>query len=323
MPELPEVETIRRQLEPRLAGCEIVDAGSHPSAKFAQAHEAIGCEITDLRRRGKYLLAGLAGPAEDHRGPADDHLGSGGRPDPTRRRIHDDETCPDDQGGPECLGGADYPPDPGSRLELIVHLGMTGRLAADRYTQEADPAAAYLRAWWRLDDGRTLTFHDVRRFGRVCVVAEGDYAAIPTLHRLGPEPFDPGFTGRGLAAFVRRSDRALKTILLGQRAVAGVGNIYADEALWAAAINPTARRLSPQRADRLVDALREALQSGLDHGGTTLRDYYDSEGRAGTNRMRLRCYGRSGEECLRCGRELARRVIDGRAGTWCPTCQAR
>ncbi len=274
MPELPEVETIRRQLAPRLVGREIVDAGSHPSAKFAPAVEAIGGEITGLRRRGKYLLAALEGPAD-------------------------------------------------SQAELIVHLGMTGRLAAQRYVPSDDPAAAYLRAWWRLDDERTLTLHDVRRFGRVFVVAPGDYSAIGTLASLGPEPFDNDFDGRHLAAFVRRSNRAIKTILLGQRAVAGVGNIYADEALWTAGINPATRRLSEARAARLVAALREALQSGLDHSGTTLRDYVDTEGRAGTNRMRLRCYGRSGEECLRCGRELARRIIDGRAGTWCPTCQAR
>lgn len=296
MPELPEVETIRRQLEPRLVSREIVDAGSHPSAKFAPAVEAIGCEIVVLRRRGKYLLAGLAGPAGEQ--PCAAHPAESG----SQNDAHHDQSI---------------------NRELIVHLGMTGRLAADRYAPEADPAAAYLRAWWRLDDGRTLTLHDVRRFGRVFCVAEGDYSAIPTLRNLGPEPFDPAFTGRRLAAVVRRSDRALKTILLGQRAVAGVGNIYADEALWTARVNPAARRLSAKRADRLVGALREALQSGLDHGGTTLRDYYDTEGRAGTNRMRLRCYGRAGEECLRCGCELARRVIDGRSTTWCPTCQAR
>ena len=126
---------------------------------------------------------------------------------------------------------------------------MTGRLAVHEPGSALaldDPATEpHLRAWWRLDDDRVLTFHDIRRFGRIHVVDTGDYRNIPTLHALGPEPWDPDFNGKHLAAFVKRSDRHLKTILLAQRAVAGVGNIYADEALWDARINPATRRLSP------------------------------------------------------------------------------
>ena len=140
---------------------------------------------------------------------------------------------------------------------------------------------------------------------------------------MGPEPWDPDFNGKHLAAFVKRSDRHLKTILLAQRAVAGVGNIYADEALWDARINPATRRLSRQRADELVVAIRRALESGLVHGGTTLRDYVDSDGAQGGNQHELACYGRGGEPCLRCGEELRTRVIDARTTTWCPVCQAR
>ena len=202
MPELPEVETIRRQLVPALHGCELVDAGSHWSSKFTPALDAIGHEISGIRRRGKYLLIDLAGPD-------------------------------------------------GTTRELVVHLGMTGRLAVE---DDPDLTHPHLRAWWRLDVDRVLTFHDARRFGRIHVVATGDHAGIPTLAALGPEPFDDAFDGRALAAFVQRSNRHLKTILLGQRAVAGIGNIYADEALWMAGINPATRRLGRARADRLVAA---------------------------------------------------------------------
>ncbi len=271
MPELPEVETIRRQLAPQLSGAEIVDAGSHWSAKFSPAVEAIGDEILGVRRRGKYLLVDLRGPADEAR-------------------------------------------------ELVIHLGMTGRLAIE---DDPDLTHPHLRAWWRLDDGRVLTFHDARRFGRIHVVGRGDHTAIPTLAALGPEPFDEAFDGRHLAAFVKRSNRHLKTLLLGQRAVAGVGNIYADEALWMAGINPATRRLGRQRADRLVESIRAALTSGLEHGGTTLRDYVDSSGDQGSNQHELHCYGRSGEPCERCGTTLRRRELDARSTTWCPTCQAR
>ena len=270
MPELPEVETIRRQLEPRLVGAEIVDAGSHWSAKFTPAVEAIGHEVTGLRRRGKYLLFDLVDGSEPH--------------------------------------------------ELIVHLGMTGRLAIEREDLGDHP---HLRAWWRLDDGSRLTFHDARRFGRIHFVPTGHHAALPTLAALGPEPFDDAFNGASLAAFVKKSNRHLKTLLLSQRAVAGVGNIYADEALWMAGINPATRRLSQERADRLVDTIRAALQSGLDHGGTTLRDYVDSDGNQGANQHELHCYGRAGEPCEGCGTELRRRELDARSTTWCPSCQAR
>jgi len=281
VPELPEVETIRRQLAPHLTGAEIVDAGSHWSAKFTPAVEAIGDEIVGTRRRGKYLLFDLR----------------------SAEQSNAEQSDADDR-----------------NRELVVHLGMTGRLAVEH---DADLDHPHLRAWWRLDDERVLTFHDARRFGRVHVVDRGEHAGIPTLAALGPEPFDDAFNGKELAAFVKRSNRHLKTLLLGQRAVAGVGNIYADEALWMAGINPATRRLSRPRADRLVETIRTALQSGLDHGGTTLRDYVDSAGEQGANQHELHCYGRSGEPCERCGTVLRRRELDARTTTWCPQCQAR
>lgn len=267
VPELPEVETVRGQLEPLVVGRSIVDAGSHWSDKFTPAVEAVGGRVTEVRRRGKYLLVGL------------------------------------DEGD-----------------ELVIHLGMTGRLAVSGAFDRDHP---HLRAWWELDDGSTLTFHDTRRFGRIRVVPAGDYSGIETLAALGPEPFDDEFDGEALWRAIRSSRRHVKTQLLSQRPVAGVGNIYADEALWLAEINPAVRSLSRARSDRLVESIREALGSGIRHGGTTLRDYVTVDGDPGDNQRHLHCYGRAGEPCERCGTELRSRQLDARTTTWCPVCQRR
>jgi formamidopyrimidine-DNA glycosylase len=267
VPELPEVETVRRQLGPRITGRVIVDAGSHWSDKFTPAMEAVGTKVGEVDRRGKYLVVALD----------DGH-------------------------------------------ELVIHLGMTGRLET---TTEPGLDHPHLRAWWQLDDGYTLTFHDIRRFGRIRVVPTGDYSTIPTLAELGPDPFNPDFTGDSLWQAIRSSRRHLKTQLLSQRPVAGIGNIYADEALWLARINPSVRTLSRPRAARLAESIREALASGITHGGTTLRDYVTVDGEQGRNQHHLHCYGRAGEPCERCGTTLRSRSLDARTTTWCPVCQSR
>jgi formamidopyrimidine-DNA glycosylase len=272
VPELPEVETIRRQLEPRVVRRTVLAAEGHPSGKFVGAADAAGARITDVRRRGKYLLLGLD---EDR--------------------------------------------------ELVVHLGMTGRLQLRAGSSTPD---AHVRAWWRLDglDGRPderLELHDVRRFGRVAVVPRGDHAALPTLAALGPEPFDPAFTGAHLWRALRRSSAQVKTQLLSQRPVAGVGNIYADEALWRAGVHPASRRVSAAAATRLRDEIVTVLARAIERGGTTLRDYRTVEGATGTNQLHLECYGRHGEPCRRCGTTLSRSVVDGRGTTFCADCQRR
>lgn len=272
MPELPEVETIRRQLDPLVAGRDVLAAGGHPSSKFATAVEAQGARIESVGRRGKYLLLDL-----------------------------DDDR------------------------ELVIHLGMTGRLQLVAQDAPSDP---YVRAWWLLGGpgdapSERLELHDVRRFGRVAVVPRGDHRALPTLAALGPEPFDPAFTGRHLWRALRASTAQVKTQLLSQRPVAGVGNIYADEALWRAGIHPSARRVSAARADALRDEIVEVLTRAIERGGTTLRDYRTVEGATGTNQLHLECYGRAGEPCRRCGTTLARVVVDGRGTTLCPVCQTR
>ncbi len=325
MPELPEVETIRAQLGPRLAGRSISDGGSHPSAKFSDAVDAVGSQIGPVRRRGKYLIIGLDA-ADDSRSAADDPRSVAHDTQPDGTRTHDIPAHESRTDGTQSHG----PPTPGTQAhgsdtaevasELVVHLGMTGRLAVNDDTDFGHP---HLRAWWRLDDGAVFTFHDVRRFGRVHVVAAGCYESIATLDRLGPEPFSEQFTGLSLWQAVRSSRRCIKTQLLSQRPVAGVGNIYADEALWLARINPAVRYVSKPRAGRLAEAIRTALASGLRHGGTTLRDYAALDGEQGRNQHHLHCYGRAGEPCERCGAELRRRVIDARGTTWCPDCQQR
>lgn len=212
---------------------------------------------------------------------------------------------------------ADLAPTAGAPpAELAVHLGMTGRLGSD-----LDPDGPHVRAWWRLDDGTTLVFRDVRRFGRIAVLDDGDHTALPTLAALGPEPFGAGFTPDGLWRALGRSTSRVKTQLLAQRVVAGVGNIYADEALWRAAIHPAARRVGRERAARLHAAVRGALADGLADGGTTLRDYRTVDGGEGRHQAALACYGRARQPCLRCGAPLRRSVVDGRGTTSCPACQ--
>ncbi len=267
MPELPEVETIRRQLHTLLAGSGLVEAWAHPSAKFAGGAEAVAATVEAVGRRGKYLLFTL----DDGR-------------------------------------------------ELVAHLGMTGGFSVVAAGEVFAPGP-YCRAWWRLADGRTLVFDDTRRFGRLAVVPAGRYEALPTLAELGPEPWDPAFTPIALWHALRGSDRRLKTQLLSQRPVAGVGNIYADEAFWRARVHPGRRTLTRPQAVRLHEGILLALEQGLRLGGTTLRDYRSVDGSSGSNQFELACYGRFDRPCLRCGELLRRAVYDGRSTTFCTSCQ--
>lgn len=280
MPELPEVETIRRQLDPQLANAEITGGDAHWSEKFSPALDAIGSTITNVRRRGKYLLFDL---------------------------VTDEST------------DAETPSH-----ELVAHLGMTGsfHIVCDpEAVPEIGSFGAHCRALWMLADGRWLRFDDIRRFGRLRVVRAGEYDDIPTLFQMGPEPFDPAFTGKSLHAAVKRSNRAIKTQLLSQRPVAGVGNIYADEALFLAGIHPRSKRVGRERCELLAGTIRDVLRAGVDNGGTTLRDYVDAEGRSGSNQFALVAYGRAGEPCVNCAAEMKSTVIDARTTTYCSTCQ--
>jgi formamidopyrimidine-DNA glycosylase len=267
MPELPEVETIRRQLAPWLTGRRIrfarrVDAPAGP--KYDGLERAAGQRIEAVGRRGKFLL------------------------------------CP--------LSGGD---------ELVVHLGMSGALRCDQ-------PSGHLRVEVGLDGAppRRLYFEDPRRFGRFLVVHAGDYRALPTLARMGREPFDEALDA---AAFHGALDTPtpIKTHLLSQRPVAGLGNIYVDEALWRVRLHPSrpSRSLRRPQAAALLAAIRAVLGEALAMHGTTLRNYRRVDGGRGSFASELAVYGRTAEPCLRCGSAIARIVLGARGTHFCPRCQ--
>ncbi len=265
MPELPEVESVRRQLDPELSGGKIEDVWSDPHPQmprqFIAVERCIGRTVQRVTRRGKFLI------------------------------------CPLDRG-----------------LELVLHLGMTG---AFRFDYE-DP---YVRAKLWLDDGRVLGFRDVRRFGRMAVVDAGDYRLLPALASLGPEPLSDDFDPQVFAVALARSKAPIKPLLLSQKIVAGVGNIYADEALWIAKIHPSSRRVGKERALKLHRAVRQVLAESIEREGTTFRDYQMVNGESGRNASFLAAYGQAGKPCARCDTPMRRYVLAGRGTTYCPRCQ--
>jgi formamidopyrimidine-DNA glycosylase len=275
MPELPEVETIRRRLAPVLEGAtiesaEIVDPRlTRPVDPRLVADALVGERIVSLDRRGKYLLWRLA-----------------------------------------------------SGRTLVVHLRMTGSL---RHAPGGDlPDDAYRRATLALDTGAAVGYRDVRRFG-TWELLEEDHLRPYLDTRLGPEPLAPSFTAFRLASLAAGRTTPVKAFLLDQRRVAGVGNIYADEALWRARIHPLrpAGELDEDDIARLHRGLRAALRKGIERQGSTLRDYVTPDGNGGSMQHEFSVYGRLGEPCDRCGRPIERIVVAGR-GTWfCPHCQRR
>jgi formamidopyrimidine-DNA glycosylase len=203
---------------------------------------------------------------------------------------------------------------------LLVHLRMTGSFR--HAPGDGLPDDPYRRAVVRLDDGSDLAYRDVRRFGTWQLLEPHELE--PFLHaRLGEEPFDPSFTARTLAARLERRRAPVKAALLDQRTLAGMGNIYADEALWRARIHPLrpARDLSPAEIRRLHRAVRLALEAGLERQGASIRDYVTPDGSAGAMQEEFKVYDRQGEPCKRCRTPIEKTRIAGR-GTWyCPHCQ--
>jgi formamidopyrimidine-DNA glycosylase len=273
VPELPEVETVRRQIAPVLEGATILSAEIHdvrltrPVEPHFVADALVGEQIATVERRGKYLLWRMA-----------------------------------------------------SGRTLVVHLRMTGSL---RHAPAGGlPEDAYRRARVVLDTGAEVGYRDVRRFGTWELLDEGHLRPY-LASRLGPEPLAPSFTAARLARLLEGRRAPIKAFLLDQRRIAGVGNIYADEALWRARIHPrrTAGDLGLDEVARLHRGIRAALRRGVELQGSTLRDYATPDGGSGGMQREFHVYGRLGEPCDRCGTPIERIVVAGR-GTWlCPRCQ--
>ncbi|MBM5799951.1 MAG: DNA-formamidopyrimidine glycosylase [Cyanobacteria bacterium K_DeepCast_35m_m2_023] len=280
MPELPEVETVRRGLQQRTAGFAISQVLVHRARAIAAPHHdpegfiagLCGRQVLQWRRRGKYLLAEL------------------------------------DQG------------------HWGVHLRMTGQflwLEAER--SQAQPPCRHTRVQLWDQGGRELRFIDTRSFAEMWWVppAAEPATVIRGLRRLGPEPFDRSFDAAYLHNRLQRSQRPIKTALLDQALVAGVGNIYADESLFAAGILPQtpSSHLSLERLHRLHGALAEVLQQSIGAGGTTFSDFRDLSGTNGNYGGMAWVYRRTGQPCRRCGTAINRTSLGGRSSHWCPGCQ--
>jgi formamidopyrimidine-DNA glycosylase len=273
MPELPEVETVRRQLEPALVGRRFERVTIHdprlvrPCEPAEVAAELEGERVEAVERRGKYLVVRFE-----------------------------------------------------SGRVLLIHLRMTGSLLyAAAGTLEDDP---HRRAVVTLEDGSDVAYRDVRRFGTWLLLEAGE--AEPYLSkRVGDEPLDALFTAARLGERLAGRETSLKAALLDQRTLAGMGNIYVDEALWRARLNPLRPAKSLDRAElrRLHRAIRAALEHGLARQGSTLRDYRLPDGSGGSMQDEFRVYGRGGEPCERCGTPISRTRVAGRTTWFCPTCQ--
>ncbi len=280
MPELPEVETVARDLRPRLVGATIVGARSswartlrtHTPEAFADA--VAGRRVEAVGRRAKQLVIDLSGEAA-----------------------------------------------------LTIHLKMTGQLFVVPAEAPEDP---YIRLVLELDDGRELRFRDIRKFGRV-----GLYGRDPVTGELvtevgggevfaaiGPEPLDPAFTVRDFRRRLRRRKGRLKPLLLDQSFLAGVGNIYADEALWLSRLHPlrSAATLRPPDERRLYELIRSILAEAVERRGSSIDDYTAPDG-DGAMQEQLAVYQRTGEPCPRCGRPLRRVVVGARSTHFCSWCQ--
>jgi len=273
VPELPEVETVRRRLAPVLEGRTLVDVEitdprlTRPLDPVEVARELEGERVTLVDRRGKYLIVRFE-----------------------------------------------------SGRALLVHLRMTGSLLHGAAGQLPDDP--HRRAVARLDDGSDVAYRDVRRFGTWLLLEPAEVDAYVD-ERVGREPLAATYKVKHLADELATRRAPVKAAILDQRTVAGVGNIYADEALWRAQIHPLtpAEALGPDEVKALHRGIRQALQAGLRRQGATLRDYRLPDGGTGSAQHEFKVYGRGGEPCDRCGTPIDKIRVAGR-GTWyCPSCQ--
>ena len=269
MPELPEVETTRRGIEPWLQGRTVTEVKVQNAALRwpvpADINKLSGLPIESVKRRGKYLLL------KNARGTA------------------------------------------------LIHLGMSGSL---RVSEDSPARRKHDHVEFLLDSGRRLRLHDPRRFG--CVLwTEEPPEQHPLIASLGPEPLSDAFTADYLFAATRKRRVAIKNLIMDSHVVVGVGNIYASESLFMAGVRPTraAQRITRAEARRLTATIREVLGEAIRQGGTTLRDFVNSEGNPGYFAQSLRVYGRTGEPCRACENPVKMKVIGQRASFYCTHCQ--
>ncbi|THB72781.1 MAG: bifunctional DNA-formamidopyrimidine glycosylase/DNA-(apurinic or apyrimidinic site) lyase [Desulfobulbaceae bacterium] len=205
---------------------------------------------------------------------------------------------------------------------MLIHLGMTGQLTIaphQRGLQKHDHLA------WEMDNGTDLRFNDVRRFGSVSISDSGDMKTLEKtfFQTCGPEPFAPAFTADYLYSLSRNRRVAVKNFIMDNRIVVGVGNIYANESLFMARINPTvnASRIGLKRWQRLVEAIRSVLTHAIECGGSTINDFIDAQGNSGYFQINFKVYGKTGDTCPRCGKQIRVEKIGGRATFYCVGCQ--
>jgi formamidopyrimidine-DNA glycosylase len=273
MPELPEVETVRRSLEPRLFESAVTDVEASKLSlrqkplDRAALGKLVGARFTAARRIGKYLLL-----------------------------------------------------DTSSEATVLVHLGMSGRLLLSA-RDVALPAHTHVRLTF--ESGLELRYVDPRRFGSVRVYATDGVHRSAELSILGPDPLSDAFTREGFVEGLSRTKRDLKSALLDQKLVTGLGNIYVSEALFVARLSPRRRahRVKAPEASALYDAVRDVLLRGVANRGTTFSDYVDADGNLGSNQHTLFVYGRDGQACRACETVIRRLVQGGRSTFYCSSCQ--
>ena len=272
MPEMPEVETIRRSLA-ELVGesfraIDILNPRQihYPTEKEFKKR-LLNSPITGLNRRGKYLLIELA-----------------------------------------------------NGYSLVFHLRMTGKII---YLTENVARPTHIKAIFELTNGRELVFSDIRAFGTLDAISKDETPKIKGLSELAPEPLAADFTLDYLLQTLGKSRLKLKAFLLDQRKVAGLGNIYVDEALFLAKLHPErlAQTVDKKAAKALYQAINQVIADGIRDGGTTFRDYRSGDGSKGSHQDNLFAYGRGGEPCKRCKTTLAKIKVAGRATVYCPKCQ--
>jgi len=275
LPELPEVETIRRTLEVLVLGKTIEDVEVRWGKIIKEPDDAElfrlflkGQTIREIGRRGKFLIFYL-----------DDY-------------------------------------------SLVSHLRMEGKYGLFDKSEEMDK---HTHVIFSFTDGTELRYRDVRKFGTMHLYPKGTELDVLPLSKVGPEPFSDEFMPEHLAEGLRKTHRFIKTVLLDQRLLAGLGNIYVDEALFHAGIHPErpASSLDKEEIERLYAAIKTTLADAIEKGGSTIRSYVNSQGQIGMFQLELFAYSRKGQPCKTCGTIMERIIVGGRGTVYCPSCQKR